>query len=116
MGDELDARRISDALRGLLNPRDGLLAIQRRHPGRAGCVQARGLVAGIQIVKPGTREPDGATALRINLACFHKGLLMFAPVGVAGECLKIAPPLDISREALDEGLAVLGEAMDEVLD
>lgn len=96
--------------------RDGLLAIQRRHPAQAGCVQARGLVAGIQIVKPGTREPDAATALRINLACFHKGLLMFAPVGVAGECIKIAPPLDISRDALDEGLAVLGEAMDEVLD
>ncbi|OHD70673.1 MAG: 4-aminobutyrate aminotransferase [Spirochaetes bacterium RBG_13_68_11] len=95
---------------------EGLLAIQRRHPAQAGCVQARGLVAGIQIVKPGTREPDGAAALRINLACFHKGLLMFAPVGVASECIKIAPPLDTSREALDEGLAVLGEAMDEVLD
>jgi len=95
--------------------RDGLLAIQRRHPAQAGCVQSRGLVAGIQVVRPGTREPDGATALKVNLACFHKGLLMFAPVGVAGECIKIAPPLDISREALEEGLAVLGEAMDEVL-
>jgi 4-aminobutyrate aminotransferase-like enzyme len=95
--------------------REGLLAIQKRHPARAGCVQSRGLVAGIQVVKPGTREPDGATALKVNLACFHKGLLMFAPVGVAGECIKIAPPLDISRAALDEGLAVLGEAMDEVL-
>ncbi|MCX7028835.1 MAG: aspartate aminotransferase family protein [Spirochaetes bacterium] len=94
---------------------EGLLAMQRRHPAQAGCVQAKGLVAGIQIVKPGTREPDGATALRINVACFHKGLLMFAPVGVAGECIKIAPPLDTSREALDEGLAVLGEAIDEVL-
>ncbi len=96
--------------------RDGLLAIQRRHPAQVGCVHSRGLVGGIQIMKPGTREPDAATALRINLACFHKGVLMFAPVGIAGECVKIAPPLDTSREALDEGLAVLGEAMDEVLD
>jgi 4-aminobutyrate aminotransferase/(S)-3-amino-2-methylpropionate transaminase len=95
--------------------REGLLAIQKRHPAHAGCVQSRGLVAGIQMVKPGTREPDGVTAMKVNLACFHKGLLMFAPVGVAGECIKIAPPLDVSREALDEGLAVLGEAMDEVL-
>jgi 4-aminobutyrate aminotransferase / (S)-3-amino-2-methylpropionate transaminase / 5-aminovalerate transaminase len=95
--------------------REGLLEIQRCHPAQAGCVQSRGLVAGIQIVKPGTREPDGATALKVNLACFHKGLLMFAPVGVAGECIKIAPPLDVSREALEEGLSVLGEAMDEVL-
>jgi len=95
--------------------RDGLLAIQRRHPAEAGCVQARGLVAGIQVVKPGTKEPDPATALKVNERCFHKGLLMFAPVGIGGECLKIAPPLDISREALEEGLAVLGEAIDEVL-
>jgi 4-aminobutyrate aminotransferase-like enzyme len=40
---------------------------------------------------------------------------MFAPVGVAGECIKIAPSLDISREALQEGILTLGEGMDEVL-
>jgi 4-aminobutyrate aminotransferase / (S)-3-amino-2-methylpropionate transaminase / 5-aminovalerate transaminase len=95
--------------------RDGLLAIQARHPRQAGCVHARGLVAGIQIVKPGTREPDPVTALAVNEACFRRGLLMFAPVGVKGECIKIAPPLDITRDALSEGLAVLGEAMDEAL-
>jgi 4-aminobutyrate aminotransferase-like enzyme len=40
---------------------------------------------------------------------------MFAPVGVGGECLKIAPPLVINKEALREGLRVLEEACDEVL-
>ncbi len=95
--------------------REGLCALQKRHPRQAGCVQSRGLVAGIQIVKPGTREPDPAAALAVNETCFHKGLLMFAPVGVAGECIKIAPALDISREALEEGIQTLGEAMDEVL-
>jgi 4-aminobutyrate aminotransferase/(S)-3-amino-2-methylpropionate transaminase len=95
--------------------REGLLALQRRHPRRAGCVQSRGLVAGIQIVQPGTRSPDPASALAVNEACFHRGLLMFAPVGVAGECVKIAPALDISREALEEGIRTLGEAMDEAL-
>jgi 4-aminobutyrate aminotransferase / (S)-3-amino-2-methylpropionate transaminase / 5-aminovalerate transaminase len=96
--------------------RDGLCALQKRHPRQAGCVHSKGLVAGIQIVKPGTREPDAAAALAINLAAFHKGLLMFAPVGVAGECIKISPSLDISREALEEGIHVLGEAMDESLE
>jgi 4-aminobutyrate aminotransferase/(S)-3-amino-2-methylpropionate transaminase len=95
--------------------REGLLAIQKKHPAPAGCVQSRGLVAGIQIVKSGTKTPDPETALRINEKCFQKGLLMFAPVGVAGECIKIAPALDISREALEEGLSTLAEAMDEVL-
>jgi 4-aminobutyrate aminotransferase/(S)-3-amino-2-methylpropionate transaminase len=95
--------------------RDGLGAIQARHRLRAGCVRSKGLVAGVQIVKSGTRTPDPETALAINLLCFQKGLLMFAPVGVAGECIKIAPPLDIPRDALEDGLAALGEAMDEAL-
>jgi 4-aminobutyrate aminotransferase/(S)-3-amino-2-methylpropionate transaminase len=49
------------------------------------------------------------------VACFQKGLLMFAPVGVAGECLKVAPPLTISEAALRESLAVFEDAVDEVL-
>jgi 4-aminobutyrate aminotransferase-like enzyme len=95
--------------------RDGLLALQKRHPREAGCVHSKGLVGGIQIVKPGTREPDSAAALAVNEACFRRGLLMFAPVGVAGECIKIAPALDISRAALEEGIQALGESMDETL-
>ncbi len=93
--------------------REGLLNIQKRHPGRAGCVHSKGLVAGIQIVKEGTRTPDPEAALAVNLHCFQKGLLMFAPVGVAGECIKIAPSLDIPRDALEDGLNALAEAMDD---
>ena len=72
-------------------------------------------MAGIQIVKPGTKIPDSQTALKINIACFHKGLLMFAPVGIAGECLKICPPLTIEEDMLRESLEVFAEAVDEVL-
>jgi len=90
--------------------------IQRKHPEALGCVQGKGLVAGIQVVKPGTKEPDAETAVKINVACFKKGLLMFAPVGIGGECVKIAPPLVISEEALRESLAVFEQAVDEVLD
>jgi 4-aminobutyrate aminotransferase-like enzyme len=93
-----------------------LARIQRKHPEALGCVQGKGLVAGIQVVKRGTKEPDAETALKINVACFQKGLLMFAPVGIGGECVKIAPPLVISEEALRESIAVLEQAVDEVLD
>jgi len=89
--------------------------IAARHSSVTGTVTGKGLVAGIRMVKPGTTEPDGDAALRINTACFHKGLLMFAPVGIGGECIKIAPPLTITEEALTEGITVLEEAMDEVL-
>ena len=48
-------------------------------------------MAGIQVVKPGTRELDSATAT------------------------KIAPPLTIPEDALRESLAVFEEACAEVL-
>ncbi len=89
--------------------------IQQKYPEVLGCVQAEGLVAGIQCVKAGTKTPDPELAVKINESCFHKGLLMFAPVGIAGECIKIAPPLCITEDQLRDGLAVLEEACDEIL-
>jgi 4-aminobutyrate aminotransferase/diaminobutyrate-pyruvate transaminase/4-aminobutyrate aminotransferase/(S)-3-amino-2-methylpropionate transaminase len=94
---------------------DGLARLQERYPEALGCVQGKGLVAGIQVVVPGTKVPDPDTALQINVACYQKGLLMFAPVGIAGECIKIAPPLVISEEALRDSIAVLAEAVEDVV-
>ena len=92
-----------------------LLDIRKKHTDRIGYVTSKGLVAGLQIVKPNTKEGDKETAYKINERCFQKGLLMFAPVGVGGMCIKIAPPLMITKEALEEGLKVLDEVCDEVL-
>ncbi len=89
--------------------------IRDKYPKRLGTVLGKGLVAGVLVVKDGTREPDGVTALKINVSCFHKGLLMFAPVGMGGESVKIAPPLCISEDALRESIQVFEEAVDEVL-
>ncbi len=69
--------------------------IRDKYPDVLGCVTGKGLVAGIQVFKPGTRTPNPDLAVAVNTACLQKGLLMFAPVGVGGECLKIAPPLTI---------------------
>jgi 4-aminobutyrate aminotransferase/(S)-3-amino-2-methylpropionate transaminase len=95
--------------------RKGLEGLAARHADRVGSVRSRGLVAGVRLVRPDTRQPDAAAALAVNTSCFQKGLLMFAPVGASGECIKIAPALDISVDALQEGISVLAEAMAEVL-
>ena len=89
--------------------------IQQKYPDVLGCVHAAGLVAGIQCVLPGTKTPNPELAVKINESCFHKGLLMFAPVGIGGECIKIAPPLNMTEEQLRDGLAVLEESCDEIL-
>jgi 4-aminobutyrate aminotransferase/(S)-3-amino-2-methylpropionate transaminase len=111
LGEDLPARaaRMEEVLMPLL------AEVQQRHPARLGCLHGKGLVAGIQVVRPGTKTPDPATAMAINVACMRKGVLMFAPVGIAGECLKIAPPLTIAEDALVESAQVFGEAVDEVL-
>lgn len=93
----------------------GLERIQNKYPERLGCLHGKGLVAGVQVVKRGTKTPDSETAFQINLSCFQKGLLMFAPVGIAGECIKICPPLTISEEALRESIQVFEEAVDDVM-
>jgi 4-aminobutyrate aminotransferase / (S)-3-amino-2-methylpropionate transaminase / 5-aminovalerate transaminase len=93
---------------------DGLAELKLRHAGVIGRATARGLVGGLQLVRPGTKEPDADLAHDIVERCFHKGLLFFAPVGAWGQTVKIAPPLTITEEALREGLAVLGEAINEI--
>jgi 4-aminobutyrate aminotransferase/(S)-3-amino-2-methylpropionate transaminase len=92
-----------------------LRRIQKKYPEVLGCLQGKGLVAGIQVVHPGTKTPYPEMAVRINVACFQRGLLMFAPVGGSGECIKIAPPLNIPEDALRESLLVFEEAVDAVL-
>ena len=91
----------------------GLSELQRRHPEVLGAVHGRGLVAGVHVVKPGGKDPDRDLAHDIVERCVEKGLLMFAPVGPA--TIKICPPLCITAEAVDEGVAVLGEAVVEIL-
>jgi 4-aminobutyrate aminotransferase/(S)-3-amino-2-methylpropionate transaminase len=89
----------------------GLRQIQQRFASVIGRYTCRGLVAGLQMTKPGAKEPDPDLAHAIVESCFHKGLLFFAPVGAWGQTIKIAPPLTTSEEAIHEGLAVLAEAI-----
>jgi 4-aminobutyrate aminotransferase/(S)-3-amino-2-methylpropionate transaminase len=89
----------------------GLAGIRHAHPDVVGHAPARGLVGGLQIVKPGKKEPDPDLAFDIVERAFHKGLLFFAPVGTWGQTVKIAPPLTITEAPLREGLEVLAEAL-----
>ena len=94
----------------------GLKQLQLRNPAVIGHVTARGLVGGLQFVKWGRKEPDHDLAHNVIERCFHKGLLMFSPVGAWGQTVKIAPPLTIPRDALEEGLSVLAEATAEAIE
>src|SRR5207302_10531007 len=80
-----------------------------------GHYSCRGLVAGLQIVRPGTQEPNHDLAHAIIERCFEKGLLFFSPVGAWGQTVKIAPPLTMTEAPLCDGLTVPDEAIGELL-
>jgi 4-aminobutyrate aminotransferase / (S)-3-amino-2-methylpropionate transaminase / 5-aminovalerate transaminase len=106
----VNARRLEPVLLG------GLRGIQSRHPDVIGCVHGRGLVAGLQFVHPGTKDPDPDLAHAIVERCYQRGLLCFAPVGVGGACIKINPPLCITADALEDGLTALSAACDDAIE
>ena len=91
----------------------GLRKLAKKYSDVVGCVHGKGLVAGMHIVKKGKKQKDGELAWEIVRACVEKGLLMFSPVGAS--TIKIAPPLIITKEQVEEGLDVLDEAFAEVL-
>jgi 4-aminobutyrate aminotransferase/diaminobutyrate-pyruvate transaminase/4-aminobutyrate aminotransferase/(S)-3-amino-2-methylpropionate transaminase len=92
-----------------------LQSMWSKHPEIGFVASGRGLVAGIALVKPGTKEPDGALAKDVTWRLMEKGVLMFAPVGAGLGTLKICPPLMINEEAMIESLDVLEEVFAEAL-
>ncbi len=96
--------------------KNALAAIAGKHPDIIGRTSAKGLVGGLQVVEPGTKEPSHDLAFDVIERAFHKGLLLFAPVGAWGQTVKLAPPLCITKEALEEGLEILAGCVDEAVD
>jgi 4-aminobutyrate aminotransferase-like enzyme len=94
---------------------EGLGRLAKRHASVVGALRGRGLVAGLQMVRPGSTEPDGDLAFTIIERCVQKGLLLFSPVGFGGATVKLAPPLVITPEAIDDGLVALDEAVGEAV-
>ena len=88
----------------------------KTHWPQIGCVDGKGLVAGIACVKPHSHESDADLAWDVVRTCIEKGVLLFGPVGLGGATVKIAPPLTITGEAIDESCDVLEEAFAELLE
>lgn len=92
-----------------------LQSIQKEFPEVIGFAPSKGLVGGLLAIKKGTKEPNYELAWDVINLCFRRGLMMFAPVGVGGGCIKIAPPLCISAEAVREGCGIIRQALKELV-
>lgn len=86
---------------------DGFRALQREHPW-IGDVRGQGLVLGLELVDPATKEPDAALAAALVHEAAQRGLLLIAPIGMHGNVLRIAPPLIITEEQVADALTIFG--------
>jgi len=84
---------------------DRLGALQQRDP-RIGDVRGRGAMVAVELVQPGTTEPDAALTGRVAAAAHAQGLVVLT-CGTYGNVLRFLPPLSIPDHLLAEALDVL---------
>ena len=81
-----------------------------RRTGAVGDVRGLGAMLAIELVRPGTPEPDPALARRIAAACHRAGVVVLT-CGTYGNVIRLLPPLVIPPALLDEALTVLERAV-----
>ena len=102
---------IDDARRLGVQFHEELRAMQARHPDLISHVTGVGMVAALILSHPETGEPLPIST-DVCITCLQRGLLV---VHTGRESLKLTPPLCISEAALLEGLAVLEQALLDVV-
>jgi 4-aminobutyrate aminotransferase/(S)-3-amino-2-methylpropionate transaminase len=88
-----------------------LRALQERHPA-IGDVRGRGAMIAVELVRPGTREPDPELTGRIAKACHAQGVVVLT-AGTFGNVLRFLPPLVIGLVLLGEGIDIVEAAFAE---
>ncbi|MEV4682882.1 aspartate aminotransferase family protein [Streptomyces kurssanovii] len=74
-------------------------------------VRGRGLMIGIELVRPGTDEADPQAAATVLEAAREGGLLIGKGGGHSTSVLRIAPPLSLTVAEAEEGAQVLERAL-----
>ncbi|MET8992353.1 4-aminobutyrate--2-oxoglutarate transaminase [Nonomuraea wenchangensis] len=78
-----------------------------------GDVRGRGAMIAIELVEPGTKEPNPTAVQAVVKRCHAEGLLVLT-AGTYGNVLRFLPPLVIPEHLLDEGLGILEKAIAEL--
>ena len=90
----------------------GVRESAQNHPA-IGDVRGRGLMVGIEFVDA-SGSADGATAAKVHAAAAEQGLLLLT-CGVSGNVVRMIPPLIVTGEQVDEGLALWTKTLDAAL-
>ena len=88
---------------------DALNAMAKKYP-IIGEVRGRGAMQAIELIKPGTMDPNPEALTAILKYCTSKGVLILS-AGTYGNVIRLLPPLIIEEDLLRDGLSVLDEAL-----
>ena len=94
--------------------RAGLEELQRRFPRTIGDVRGLGLMQAIELVKDetaGDRTPNPEATVRLFEETKKRGLLI-GKGGLAGNAIRISPPLTVSESETDEALGIFRESFE----
>lgn len=104
------AARMGERLAG------GLRQLQQEHE-CIGDVRGRGLLAGIEFVKDRvTKAPAAEFGAAVSRRCLELGLNVdIVQLPGMGGVMRMAPPLTISREELDQGVSIIRQAVGDCM-
>ena len=88
---------------------DALNEMAKKYP-IIGEVRGRGAMQAIELVKPGSDEPNSEAQAAIIKYCVSKGVLILS-AGTYANVIRLLPSLAIDEALLKDGLAVLDEAI-----
>jgi 4-aminobutyrate aminotransferase len=77
-------------------------------------VRGRGLMVGVELVVPGTKNPNAGLAAQVCYRAAELGLILFY-VGMKSNVLEITPPLVVSANEINQGVEILERALGDAL-
>jgi 4-aminobutyrate aminotransferase/(S)-3-amino-2-methylpropionate transaminase len=89
--------------------RSSLDEMKKKYP-IIGDVRGRGAMQAIELVMPGTKDPNPAALASAIKYCQQKGVLILS-AGTYGNVIRLLPPLVMPEHLLKEALSILDEAL-----
>jgi 4-aminobutyrate aminotransferase / (S)-3-amino-2-methylpropionate transaminase / 5-aminovalerate transaminase len=96
------AQRLGETMLGRLRDLQGRIPC-------IGDVRGRGAMVAVELVVPGTTEPDATATAQVAAACRAEGVLVLT-AGTYGNVLRLLPPLVMPDHLLTEGLDIIEKA------
>jgi 4-aminobutyrate aminotransferase len=79
-----------------------------------GDVRGLGMILGVELVNDkASKTPNQRAAAKIVYRAWELGLILYY-AGNWGNVLEITPPLILTRKEMDQGVAILAQAVDDV--